>query len=129
MIILRLRLAVIFIQKSVTFYWSHCLSRHLRFSSEYLLIRIIQKMSAFDEQNEEMEVLNSIYPTEIEVLSQSPHKFQLTINPNPGGEENYGNIDVMKMTAVLIRFHSQFQLHCLASFPMIIPLLLRRYWE
>lgn len=49
-------------------------------------------MSAFEEQSEELEVLNSIYPTEITILSESPHKFEIVIVPNPGGEDNHGQI-------------------------------------
>lgn len=52
---------------------------------------IERAMSAFDEQNEEMEVLNSIYPTEIKIISSAPHKFEITVRPNPGDEDNHGD--------------------------------------
>ena len=50
----------------------------------------ICKMSAFDEQNDEIEVLSSIFPSEMQIISSKPHKFRIHISPNPGGEDNHG---------------------------------------
>jgi hypothetical protein len=41
-----------------------------------------------DEQAEEIEVLNSIFPTEFEPISKNT--FKIRISPNPGGDDNHG---------------------------------------
>lgn len=43
------------------------------------------------EQSDEIEVLQSIFPEEFELVSPSPWTFKIHLVPNPGGKDNHGN--------------------------------------
>ena len=54
------------------------------------LSAIINSMSGnIDEQNEELEVLASIYPEEFQLLENN-RCFKILLKPNPDGTDNYG---------------------------------------
>lgn len=43
------------------------------------------------EQNDEIEVLKSIFPDEFELVSENPWSFKLYLSPNPGSSsDNHG---------------------------------------
>lgn len=49
---------------------------------------------SLEEQNEEIEVLTSIFPDELEILGTDPHQFKIHLVPNPGTSDNHGEISV-----------------------------------
>ena len=42
------------------------------------------------EQNDEIDVLMSIFPDEFEQISTEPTSFKLSLKPNSGTEDNHG---------------------------------------
>jgi hypothetical protein len=46
-------------------------------------------MSDIAEQNEELEVLASIYPEEFKMLD-GERSFKILLKPNPDGDDNHG---------------------------------------
>ena len=72
-------------------------------------------MSAFiNDQNEEIEVLNSIFPTELEIVSTADcegsfHKFKISLQPCQDDEANHVKV------ILLCEFPTEY--------PQIVPIL------
>jgi hypothetical protein len=57
-----------------------------------------------EEQAEEIEVLTSIFPEELEIVAVAPHTFKIHLVPNPGADDNHGQPQILHLRLfVLVR--------------------------
>lgn len=81
-----------------------------------------KKKMGLEEQSEEIEVLSSIFPDELEVISTSPNSIRINLQPNPTGqEENHGNISFFYSFLSFTKLFIVVAVSLLCTFPEEYP--------